>query len=220
MKLFKAILAVLALATSSAFPLQGYAQSVESVNCAAVGPFEESAATGEKLANRNCTWCHAAAVPGFAVAPRLAGQHVEYIKIQLDRLNHQTRDNPFALKYMSHAAAQVGPEAGCQLAAYFAALPPIAVGDGDEKLIGQGREIFLAGIPSQNVPACAFCHGPEAQGVGIFPRLGGQSYHYIKRRLEQWGEGYSKVASHMPGIAKRLEPGQVEALASYLSFQK
>jgi cytochrome c553 len=59
----------------------------------------------------------------------------------------------------------------------------------------------------------------SAQGVDKFPRLGGRSYYYLKRRLEQWGEGY-KVAQHMPGIASKLSPEQIDAVASYLSFLK
>jgi cytochrome c553 len=49
--------------------------------------------------------------------------------------------------------------------------------------------------------------------------LGGLSYYYLKRRLEQWGEGYHATAlPPMPEIASKLSAGDVEALASYLSF--
>jgi len=65
---------------------------------------------------------------------------------------------------------------------------------------------------------CQFCHGPEAQGIGKFPRLGGQSYYFLKRRLENWNEGYETIAPHMPGIAALLKPDEIEAVASYLSF--
>ena len=42
---------------------------------------------------------------------------------------------------------------------------------------------------------------------------------YLKRRLEQWGEGYHAAAPPpMPRIASKLPPEQIEALASYLSF--
>jgi cytochrome c553 len=58
-------------------------------------------------------------------------------------------------------------------------------------------------------------------GAGEIPRLAGLSYHYLKRRLEQWGEGYhAAAAAPMPGIATQLSTNEIEALASYLSFVK
>jgi hypothetical protein len=39
--------------------------------------------------------------------------------------------------------------------------------------------------------------------------------------LEQWGQGYHAAAGPpMPGIAGKLAPDKIEALASYLSFIK
>ncbi len=213
MKLIKSAIGVLAIAASCVFSQGSHAQSCRSLAGSAQIPLD-----GEKLAERNCAWCHGPSLQGFAVAPRIAGQHPEYIRNQLRRLNELTRDNPFSIKYMSHEAAKVSPEAACELAAYLATLPPEPANNGDEKLVDAGQIIFEQGIPADNVPACAFCHGPAAQGVGEFPRLGGQSYYYLKRRLQQWGEGYSQIASHMPGIAKKLSEQEVEALASYLSF--
>jgi hypothetical protein len=48
--------------------------------------------------------------------------------------------------------------------------------------------------------------------------LGGLAYSYLKRRLEQWGEGFHAAAEPMPNIANKLSPNEIEALASYLSF--
>ena len=53
------------------------------------------------------------------------------------------------------------------------------------------------------------------------PVLGGLSYYYLKKRLEQWGEGYHATAlPPMPEIATKLSENDIEALASYLSFVK
>ena len=60
---------------------------------------------------------------------------------------------------------------------------------------------------------------PQGQGSGRLPRLSGQSYYYVKRKLEQWGEGYHRAAiAPMPEVASKLSPKDIEALASYLSF--
>ena len=79
---------------------------------------------------------------------------------------------------------------------------------------------------TRNIPSCVACHGPNAegaaaQGAGQIPRLGGLSYYYLKKRLEQWGEGYHATAlPPMPEIATKLSENDIEALASYLSFVK
>ena len=94
-----------------------------------------------------------------------------------------------------------------------------AAPDGDPELAPAGRTIFEEGIPESNIVACGACHGPNAEGVGEIPRLGGLSYFYLKRRLKQWGEGYHAAARPpMPRIAGKLGPNEIEALASYLSF--
>ena len=59
------------------------------------------------------------------------------------------------------------------------------------------------------------------KGLEKFRRLGGLSYLYLKRKLEQWGEGYHVTAQFpMPQVAVKLSPDTIEALASYLSFVK
>jgi cytochrome c553 len=70
-----------------------------------------------------------------------------------------------------------------------------------------------------NIAACVAYHGPNAEGVGEIPRLGGLAYTYLKRRLDQWGQGYhGALALPMPHIANQLSRNQIEELASYLSF--
>ena len=72
-----------------------------------------------------------------------------------------------------------------------------------------------------NIAACVACHGPNAEGVGAIPRLGGLDYNYLRRRLEQWAEGYHGALGHpMPHIATQLSRNEIEELASYLSFVK
>jgi cytochrome c553 len=104
------------------------------------------------------------------------------------------------------------------LAAYFSALPPEAARDGKHELAAEGRVIFENGVPTENVAACQACHGPEAQGVREIPRLGGLSYTYLKRRLEDWSQGRDTSGTLMPKVARSLSPSRIDALASYLSF--
>jgi cytochrome c553 len=140
---------------------------------------------------------------------------------QLISFGEHTRDNPHSRQYMWGAAANLSPQMARDLAIYLSLLPAEAASDGCKELVGIGRTIYEEGIPDSNIVACSACHGPNAEGVRDIPRLGGLSYPYLKRRLEQWGEGYHLTAKFpMPRIASKLSQNEIEALASYLSFVK
>jgi cytochrome c553 len=196
MKLIKSKIAILAIVSSAAGPLLA----------------------GESLPVRNCTWCHGTSAQGFSTAPRLAGQRDQYIENQLLSFKEHIRDNSLSKQYMWGATANLSPQTAHDLAAYFSALLPEAASDGNSELVAEGRTIYELGIPESNIVSCLVCHGPNAEGVREIPRLGGLSYPYLKKRLEQWGEGFDAAAEPMPRIASKLSPHEIEALASYLSF--
>ena len=175
---------------------------------------------GETIPIRNCTWCHGTSGQGFATAPRLAGQRHQYIMNQLLDFNTHTRDNPLSKQYMWGAAANLNAHTARDFAIYFSTLPPKAANDGDRELAARGKAIYELGIADSNVAACVVCHGPKAEGVRQIPRLGGLAYSYLKKRLDQWGEGYHATAEAMPQIAGTLSANEIDALASYLSFIK
>lgn len=180
-----------------------------------------SASHAEGLAVRNCTWCHGGSAQGYTPAPRLAGQRYQYIENQLVEFHTHARDNPLSKQYMWGATANLDAQTTRDLATYFSTLTPRAANDGNRESAILGRTIYQEGMLDSNIVACVVCHGPNAQGVGEIPRLGGLAYSYLKRRLEQWGEGYHAAAGPpMPDIAGKLSPDQIEAIASYLSFVK
>ena len=200
MKCILSKIAILAVVSAAVLPPAGHAES---------------------LAVRNCTWCHGGSAQGYTPAPRLAGQRDGYIENQLVNFRGHTRNAPFSKLYMWGAAGSLSRHRVHDLAIYFSSLSPQAANDGDKELVAAGRTIYQVGIPDSNIVACVACHGPNAEGVREIPRLGGLAYTYLKRRLEQWGEGYNAAAGPpMPHIAGNLSPHQIEALASYLSFVK
>ena len=187
--------------------------SVLAVTVFAAGPL-----LADDLPVRNCTWCHGESGQGYSKAPGLAGQRIDYLVNQLQSFATHKRDEFLSVKYMWNATAHLDPSTARDLAAYFSALPPGAAKDGDSGLVAEGRIIFENGVPDENVAACQACHGPEAQGVREIPRLGGLSYYYLKRRLEEWSQGLDASGTPMPKVAASLSPEQIVALASYLSF--
>jgi cytochrome c553 len=186
------------------------------VAACAAGPLSAQ----EQLPIRNCTWCHGSSAQGFTSAPRLAGQTLQYIEKSLSSFKTHLRDNPYSQQYMWGAAANLSKEMAHGFALYFSELPPAPANDGNGALAPEGRAIYLEGMPESNIVSCIVCHGPNAEGFEGIPRLGGMSYAYLKRRLEQWNEGYHVAGEPMPRIAKRLSEHEVEALCSYLSFLK
>ncbi len=182
---------------------------------------------GQRFADRNCVWCHGPSLQGFSTAPRLAGQSSQYVMNQLYSFRDHARDNPLSRQYMWGAAANhLSLQTARNLALYLSTISPKSANDGYDVLTARGRTIYEGGIPDANIPSCVACHGPNAegaaaQGAGQIPRLGGLSYYYLRRRLEQWGEGYHATAlPPMPEIASKLSANEIEALASYLSFVK
>jgi cytochrome c553 len=170
---------------------------------------------------RNCVWCHGTSAQGYATAPRLAGQRHRYVENQLLSFSRHTRDNPLSKQYMWAAAEGVSSRTARDLAIYFSTIHPRAANDGYRELTARGKAIYELGIPEENIASCLVCHGPNAEGVREIPRLGGLAYLYLKKRLQQWGEGYHAAAAFpMPQLASKLPPDVIEALASYLSFVK
>ncbi|HUW54434.1 MAG TPA: c-type cytochrome [Rhodanobacter sp.] len=164
-----------------------------------------------------CSWCHGVSGQGYASAPRLAGQRKQYIENQLQRFHEHTRVGSM----MWGATVAFSVKSAHDIALYFSAISPKAANDGDKALVGRGRAIYRGGIPASNIAACAACHGPDAEGAGEIPRLGGRSYDYLNARLEQWHHRHDAAApSPMPRVALQLTPDEIKALASYLSFVK
>ena len=205
MKIINFTTAVLALVSSSLPSLAG----------------DVGTLAGERFANRNCVWCHGPSLQGFSTAPRLAGQTPQYIMNQLYGFRDHARDNPLSRQYMWGAARNLDADSVRDLALYFASLPPRAASDGVPSLAGVGQTIYQEGMPEANIVACVVCHGPNGEGIRDIPRLGGLDSTYLRRRLEQWNQGYHAAAGPpMISIASKLSDDQIDALASYLSFIK
>ncbi len=169
------------------------------------------------VARQYCSWCHGEAGHGVATAPGLAGQRIEYIENQLKSFHEHTREGSM----MWGATFGSSVQSSHDIAAYFSAMPAMAANDGDKALVARGGAIYRDGIPAANIVACIACHGPNAEGLGEIPRLGGLSYTYLITRLEQWHHGQNAAAPPpMPRVAMQLSSDEIKALASYLSFAK
>jgi cytochrome c553 len=170
-----------------------------------------------------CTYCHQPSGQGYMSGPnpipRLAGQQTEYLENQLSAFLDRRRVNVFMFK----VAHSINPAMLSAIAEHFKELNPKPVGGAPSELMDEGKKIFESGVPEANVPPCASCHGPEAKGNGMFPRLAGQLYPYVIKALENWDKERGQDPTHpdtsaiMQPIAHGLNEQQIKAVAAYLS---
>jgi len=173
-------------------------------------------AQAPELAIAVCGTCHG--VDGNSINPmfpRLAGQKAWYLEQQLKQFRAESRGDPYAVAYMWGMANQLSDPTINALAKYFSSQTPGPGVPHSAAVIARGRAIFERGIPSQGVPACAACHGPQALGSAQFPRLAGQHAEYILKQLQSFQNNMRKVAI-MHGVAQTLHGSQMRAVADYL----
>jgi|SRR6185437_3468801 len=176
-------------------------------------------AYAQRLAIGVCSTCHGARgnseQPKF---PRLAGQNANYLVAQLRNFRAQSRGDPDAIGYMWGMAGELTDETIDALAKYYSAQSVRPPSRRQSPEISRGREIYEHGIESEGVPACAACHGPDAHGLGDFPRLAGQHAQYILKQLASFQSNMRNVAV-MHGVAQNLRTAEMSAVAAYLEAQ-
>lgn len=178
-------------------------------------------ATGAELAEvkasiQTCAPCHG--VNGRSVSPtfpNLAAQMAPYLELQLNAFKDQSRADPDAQAYMWGMASQLSAGAIKALAVYFAAQPPAPGHPGSPSMVAQGKQLFEEGVPARQIPPCASCHGPHAEGLASFPRLAGQHAPYLLKQLIVI-QSVLRTAPVMHGVIKDLTRDQMQAVVLYL----
>lgn len=149
-----------------------------------------------------CNGCHGAdGNSNNPQWPSLAGQQAAYLSKQLKAFRDGSRKNPV----MQGMAGKLTDADIDNLAAYFASLKPKSAG-GDKKLAAAGKNKFSM---------CMGCHGADATGRGIFPRLAGQQPAYLARQLKAFKTG-SRKSGPMQAVAANLSDQDIAALTAYL----
>jgi cytochrome c553 len=170
-----------------------------------------------KLAENLCASCHGAQGRGDnPKIPRIAGQQRAYLEVQLKAFRSQSRNDPAAHEYMWGIAATLNDDIVAALADYFSAQAPAPrTPPTDAKLAAAGKQLFEKGSPERGAPPCTGCHGMNAEGMAVFPRLAGQhsEYLYIQLKLIQNKLRDSPV---MHGLTKQLREEEINAVVTYL----
>lgn len=183
---------------------------------AAADAAAQIAAQGNGRGAPACATCHGNHGEGSAAFPRLAGSGQAYLQAQLDAFAADSRKNVT----MQTIAKQLNTSERSAMAAYYSTLPAprIALSPAAPTPADVGAWIANRGRWSDNLPACAQCHGPGGIGVGQqFPPLAGLPPAYIAQQLQAWRDGARPPGplGLMATVASKLSPGDSQAVADY-----
>jgi cytochrome c553 len=180
-------------------------------------------AKAQQTVSQVCAACHGADGNSTSPAnPSLAGQHAEYITVQLMHFQSGIRANAV----MQAMVAKLTPEEMRSLGIFFAQQKAKASAAKDRELVAAGQKIFRGGNTSSGVPACAACHSPDGAGIPKrYPRVGGQFSDYTLAQLKAFkaGErGADKDGKDVNGkvmaqIASRMSEREMQAVAEFTS---
>jgi cytochrome c553 len=181
---------------------------------------QATAARGQEIATHGtpqgvpaCIGCHGTQGEGNAAFPRLGGTGQAYLQAQLDAFADGNRKNPV----MQPFAQKLSTMERAALAMYYSQLKaPIEVPDAESGDVG--ATLATRGRWTDQLPACAQCHGPGGSGVGTqFPPLAGLPAAYIAEQLQSWKTGGRPPGplGLMPTVAGKLSDKEIDAVATY-----
>jgi cytochrome c553 len=163
-----------------------------------------------------CSTCHG--FGGRSISPtfpRLAGQQNDYLVAQLNAFRDRTRADPNARTYMWGMAAHLSDPMIAAISAYYARQSPVSGTTQDATDVGAGRKIYEQGVPDKVLP-CMACHGAEAEGAGVTPRLAGQHRLSLERQLAYFATN-KRTGSLMPEESVNLTDRQITEVSAYLA---
>lgn len=180
----------------------------------AAGDTAEADEAAAALAKNVCDVCHGPAGHSASPAiPNLAAQPRSYLVAKMRLFRNHSLSKPQGHLDILGLSLLDDPGADA-IARHYARQPAPPGKSGDAAEIAEGSKIFGQGIAEQNIPACSVCHGANAAGRWIFPRLAGQHADYLQRQMEQIQRD-QREAPVMHGILKTLTADQMKFVAAY-----
>jgi cytochrome c553 len=178
--------------------------------------------TGEELFAQ-CVTCHGdgGTEPVSATVPSLNGQKSAYLRRALEEYALDMRQSGI----MEPLAAALSSEQIVDLSERFAGMARQpdereAPEEGSATARARGKQIAMLGIPRQNVPACASCHGGAS--APAFPSVAGLSKTYLATQLRLFRKGTrggSAYGQIMQSVAKKLTDAQIDDVSAYLAAE-
>ena len=186
-------------------------------------PAKIDLAKAQQTATQICAACHGpdgnSATPAN---PNLAGQHADYITLQLAHFKAGVRANAI----MQGMAANLSDDDMRALGVYFSQQKPKGLTAKDPALVQVAQKIYRGGDQLTGLPACAACHSPTGAGIPKnYPRVAGQyaDYTYAQLKAFKSGDrGADKAGKDANGrimgaIAEKMSDDQMKAVADYMA---
>jgi cytochrome c553 len=172
-------------------------------------------ARAQKIAGGSCFLCHGAKGESTSeIFPRLAGQHAEYIAKQLQAFKIGARKS----STMADMVAKLTPDEMLALGRYYEKMPSQPTPAKEPQLAAMGQYLYQNGNKFSGVPACASCHGPEAQGTATLPRLASQIPGYIHTQLKSFNKRErTNDNAVMHAVVEKMTELEMVAVAEYVS---
>ncbi len=169
------------------------------------------------LATSECEGCHGAQGRSMDQAvPIIAAQQQPYVELQLKAFRNQDREEPKGHEFMREVSSKwlLNDQVVAGIAEYFSLQAPPPGKPGDPEVTAKGKRLYQRGDSPRILP-CSDCHGDNAQGIEIFPRLAGQHADYLVKRMQRMREA-ERASRKMHSVIGELSDSEIVAVAMYL----
>ena len=166
----------------------------------------KAAVDAGKKATFFCANCHGEdGVSKTPDVPNLAGQNPAYLLEQIRKFASGERKDQF----MQGLIKVLKDDDRLNIALYYAntSVRPAAA---DTNQVAKGKELFAK--------LCVRCHGEQARGNELYPRLAGQKLPYLQTALTRYRDNTGIRSNQMMTIATAtLKNDDIIAVANYLT---
>jgi cytochrome c553 len=171
-----------------------------------------------KIVSGSCFLCHGAdGDAGTELFPKLGAQNAEYIAKQLANFKSGARKSGT----MAGMVKELGDADFVSLGAYFSRKPPTAHDVSDAATATAGKALYFNGNPATGVFACVTCHGDDAGGSSVLPRLAGQHPGYLELQLREFhARERTNDNAVMQEITRRMTEREIKVVSEYLAGVK
>ncbi len=153
-----------------------------------------------------CANCHGeTGISKLPEVPNLAGQNPAYLLEQIRKFGSGERKDAF----MQGLIKVLKDEERVQAALFFShtTVPPSKA---DPVQAAKGKELFAK--------LCVRCHGAQARGGELYPRLAGQKLPYLQTSITRYRDGTGIRNNQLMAIATAsLKNEDIVAIANYLT---
>jgi cytochrome c553 len=174
---------------------------------------ESLEARGKRVAADLCAECHGHDGRGISSDyPSLAGQHAEYIVKQIFNFKTGQRSNEEMAPVLEKLLA-VDIRAVAQ---HYAQTRAAKWPSSDQKLLAEGRQLYLNGNPPSGIAACVVCHDVNGVGGALMPRVVGQHPVYLAKQLRAFILKQRQNDRLMHLSLLTMTDREIKAVAAYL----